>query len=68
MQQEDFEEYISSLKNTKFQTTRKPSVIINNFYTLITIVIISIAIVVYVNYVIPNQKKNTTYEKNIKHN
>jgi hypothetical protein len=68
LQQEDFEDYIQTLQNKQFRTSRKPSVVINNLYTLITIVIISIAVVVYVNYVLPNQKQNITYEKNINHN
>jgi len=52
MKQEDFEEYIAHLQNKSFKTSRKDSAIINNLYTLITIVIVSIAIVVYTNYVV----------------
>lgn len=56
MKQDDFEEYIDTLQNKKYVTSRKPSSIISNMYSLITIVIISIAIVVYTNYVIPAEK------------
>jgi hypothetical protein len=55
MKQEDFEEYIKTLQNKKFQTSKRPSLIINNFYSLITIVIISIVIIIYTNYVVPYQ-------------
>ncbi|MCK5110434.1 MAG: hypothetical protein KAQ94_02855 [Arcobacteraceae bacterium] len=58
MKQEDFEEYIQTLHNKQFETSRKPSAIVNNFYSLITIVIISIAIIIYVNYVVPAQQAN----------
>jgi hypothetical protein len=57
MKQNDFIDYINSLKNKKFTTNRKPSLIVNNFYSLITIIIISISIILYTNYVIPAQKK-----------
>ncbi len=64
MRQDDFEEYINKLENKKFVTSRSPSLIINNFYSLITIVIISITIILYVNYVVPAQKES---KKNKKH-
>ena len=44
---------------------RKSSIIINNFYSLITIVIISIVIIWYVNYILPQQELNK--KKYLKH-
>jgi hypothetical protein len=53
MKQKDFEEYIADLQNKKFVTSRKDSIIINNFYSIVTIIIICIAIILYTNYVVP---------------
>jgi hypothetical protein len=53
MKHEDFVEYVEELRNKKFKTNRPASLIINNFYSLITIIIISLAIIVYSNYVAP---------------
>jgi len=64
MKQDDFVEHINYLQNKKFVTSRKQSTIIVNFYSLITIVIISIAIVIYTNYILPAQKVHQ--EKNEK--
>lgn len=50
-------EHIKELQeNQEFKSTRKPSMIINNFFSLVTIVIMSIAIIIYVNYYVPAQK------------
>jgi len=38
--------------------TRKQSITINNFFTIITISIMSIVIIWYVNFILPNQVKN----------
>ena len=45
------------IKPFKFKTSRRPSLIISNFYSLITIAIISITIIVYSGYVLPAQKE-----------
>jgi len=66
VKQEEFEEYINELQNKEFITNRRPSLIVNNFYSLITIVIISIAILIYTNYVVPAQHNKTL--KNAKKN
>jgi len=52
-------EYINELIDKKYTKTRKQSVIINNFYSLMTIGMICIAILLYTNYVVPaqNEKK-----------
>ena len=43
---------------TRLKGQRKVSTIVNNFYSLITIVIMSIVIIWYVNYILPQQKIN----------
>jgi len=54
-------EYINELIEQKYTKTRKQSVVINNFYSLMTIGMICIAILLYTNYVVPaqNEKKQT---------
>ncbi len=64
MKQDDFVEYIKHLENKKFTTSRKDSTIVVNFYSLITIVIISIAIIIYTGYVVPAQKHSAKNTKN----
>ena len=67
MKQDDFVEYVQHLQNKEFVTSRKPSLIINNFYSLITIVIISVAIVIYTNYILPVQEaEKVKIQKNAK--
>ena len=53
MKHDDFVEYVQRLQNKKFVTSRKPSTIIGNFYSLITIVIVSISILIYTNFIVP---------------
>ncbi|MEA3554829.1 MAG: hypothetical protein U9R39_10590 [Campylobacterota bacterium] len=56
------------LEDTDFKSTRKQSIIVNNFFSLITIIMMSIAIILYVNYVVPAQEaKKAREEKKIKH-
>ncbi len=56
------------LEKQEFKTTRKSSMIINNFYSLISIVIISIAVILYTNYVVPAQDaKKERLLKQIEH-
>ena len=54
---------INELQEKSYKTTRKSSIIVNNFFSLITIVIISITIIVYVNYVVPAQKNQITIKQ-----
>ena len=62
-------EYIKELQEkSDFKTTRKQSVIINNFFSLITIIMVTIAILLYVNYVVPAQDAKKARElKEYKH-
>ena len=64
MKQEDFEEYVQEQQNKEFITNRRPSQIVNNFYALITIVIVSIAILVYTKYIVP-AKQNKEVKNNV---
>jgi len=51
-------ELLEKIEQRKFKYQRKQSSIINNFFTIITIAIISIVIIWYVNYILPGQKQN----------
>ena len=56
-------ELIKELQNkTDFKNARKPSVVVNNFFSLITIVIVTIVIILYVNFYAPAQKANKIAE------
>jgi len=61
------DEDIKQIEINKIKVPRKPSVVVNNFYSLITIVIISVVIIWYVNYILPQQKiahqKQLQFEK-----
>jgi len=59
-------EYINELIDKKYTKERKQSVVVNNFYSLITIGIISIAILLYTNYVVPAQNNKKQRELKIK--
>lgn len=52
------EDELKKIEVKSLKGQRKASVIINNFYSLITIVIMSIVIIWYVNYILPQQKIN----------
>lgn len=51
------EEDIEKIEIKSIKVPRKQSVVINNFFTIITIAIISIVIIWYVNYILPQQKQ-----------
>ena len=51
-------ELLEKIEQRKFKYQRKQSSIINNFFTIITIALVSIVIIWYVNYILPGQKKN----------
>ncbi len=56
------------LDNREFKSTRKQSIIVNNFFSLITIIMISIAIILYVSFVVPAQEAKKVRElKELKH-
>jgi hypothetical protein len=48
---------IEQIEIKSIKVPRKQSIIINNFFSLITIVIISIVVIWYVNYIFPEQQK-----------
>jgi len=59
-------EHIQELiDNKEFKSTKKQSIIVNNFFSLITIIMMSIAIILYVNYVVPAQQAKKQREKKI---
>ena len=50
------EKELEPIQIKSIKTLRKPNTVINNFFTLITIAIMSIVIIWYVNFVLPGQK------------
>jgi len=48
---------IKQIKIKDLKVGRTPSVRINNFYSLMTIVIMSVVVIWYVNYILPEQEK-----------
>lgn len=50
------------LDDNEFKSTRKQSIIVNNFFSLITIIMISIAIILYVSFVVPAQEAKKVRE------
>lgn len=50
-------EHIKELQEKQYKTTKKQSIIINNFFSLISIIVICITIILYINYVLPFQNK-----------
>jgi Tfp pilus assembly protein PilO len=49
------QEDIQQIEIRKLKRQRKTSVIVNNFYSLISIIIMSVVIIWYVNYILPKQ-------------
>jgi len=54
MQEEN--ELLEKIEKRRYKYQRKQSSIINNFFTIITIAIVSIVIIWYVNFILPGQK------------
>jgi len=67
---EEENELLDKIEQRKFKYQRKQSSIVNNFFTIITIAIMSIVIIWYVNFILPgqnqNKQKEIIKEKNIK--
>ena len=58
------DEEIKQIEIRNIKVPRKPSLVVNNFFTLLTIIIMSVVIIWYVNYIVPVQK---AIHKNYKH-
>lgn len=59
-------EHIKKLQEKSYKSKRSPATIILNFYTLVTIVLISIVIILYSNYILPSyeaKKQNELQKK-----
>ena len=50
------EKEVEQIQIRSIRSQRKPNTVINNFFTLMTIAIMSIVIIWYVNFVLPGQK------------
>lgn len=62
-------EKIKKLQKEGYKRDPKLSMILNNFYALATIVTISIAIIIFTNYIVPSleNKKQHTFQKQKEH-
>jgi len=49
-------EYINELQNKEIKSKKRQSTVINNFYSLITIIIMCVTIIFYTVYVVPAQE------------
>jgi cell division protein FtsL len=55
-------EYINELQNKRLKSNRRQSTVINNFYSLITIIIMCVTIIFYTVYVVPAQESKLQRE------
>ncbi len=46
------------IKIKSIKAVKKQSIVVNNFFTIITIAIMTIVIIWYVNFILPKQEKN----------
>lgn len=60
------EEEIEKIQIREIRKIRSPGLVINNLYTLLTIIIMSVVILWYVNYVLPEQKAQSLREEHKK--
>jgi len=60
MQEEN--ELLEKIEQRKFKYQRKQSSIINNFFTIITIALVCIVMIWYVNYILPGQEQDKQNE------
>ncbi len=51
------QEELEPIEIPSIKALKKPSIVVNNFYSLITIIIMCVVIIWYVNYVLPQQNK-----------
>jgi len=56
-------ELLDKIEKRVFKYQRKQSSIINNFFTIITIAIMSIVIIWYVNFILPGQENDRKQEQ-----
>lgn len=54
--------YIKKLQFEGFEKQRSQSSVLNNFYSIITIALVCVAIIFYINYVIPAQESKKQRE------
>lgn len=59
-------EYINQLQEKPYKNKKSPATIILNFYTLVTIVLVSIAILLYSNYLLPSFEAKKQNELQVK--
>ena len=63
MEEKEFNEELKQIEIKDIRGGRTPSMRMNNFYSLATILIMSIVMMWYVNYVLPEQEKQKLQEQ-----
>jgi hypothetical protein len=66
MDTEERIEKIKQLQEYQFKSSKRASVVINNFFSIITIIVVCISIIFYTVYVVPAQKAKTKRLQKIK--
>lgn len=59
-------EKIKQLQNNPYKGKKSPSSVINNFFALLTIVLVSVCIILYITYILPAQKAKAKRELELK--
>ncbi|MEA2049514.1 MAG: hypothetical protein U9O56_02105 [Campylobacterota bacterium] len=58
--------HIQELQEKEYKVTKRQSIVLNNFYSIITIVVISLSVIIYTNYLRPAQLEKEKRELQIK--
>lgn len=66
MQEQDRIEYINELQQKPYKYQKSPSMILNNFFALLTIVVISICVTIYTVYILPSKQEDEKKAKELK--
>ena len=59
-------EEIKQLQEYQFKSSKRASVVINNFFSIVTIIVVCISIIFYTAYVVPAQKAKAKRLQKIK--
>jgi len=57
---------INDLQTNGLKVNKRQSVVVNNFFTIITITMVCLSMLYYTNYIIPAQKVKKTREDKLK--
>jgi len=60
---DDRVENIKELQEGGYRVDKRQSMVLNNFYSIITIIVVCLSILIYINYVIPYNEKKLALQK-----